>query len=124
MKRTKQIRLVLLGGLSAGALSSCSGNRDEEPRVTTTSVYSNDYFIQGAGYYHAPFHAFYPRPYNFFEPTTKQYYYGGQWHPDAHRSIVNISAPTADAASAAENARAVIQRSGFGSTSRSHHIWS
>jgi hypothetical protein len=57
------------------------------------------------------------------------YYYGGQWGPAPYRSIVNISAPTPEAARAAESMRTDLQRpyvprSGFGSTSGSHSIHS
>lgn len=125
MKRSRAIRLVLLGGFSAGAvpLSAQSAN---EPRITSESYYTNDYFIQGAGYYHAPFRAFYPQRYNHYDPQRKLYYHGGQWRAAPHRSIVNISTPTAEAVRAAETARGPlpVTRSGFGRTSRSHGVWS
>jgi hypothetical protein len=125
VKRSKVIRLVLLGGFSAGALAV--GATAVEPRISSESVYTNDYFVKGAGYYHAPFNAFYAQSYNLYDQQKKMYFYGGSWHPRPHRSIVNLSAPTAQAALAAEAARAAdyqrgIHRSGFGSTSRSHSI--
>lgn len=106
-------------------------------------VYVNDFHVPGAGYYHAPFQAFYSQPYNFYDPQKKMYFYGGEWGPEPHRSIVNISAPTPeaalvldtlrrneaqrvrDAAIAAETLRrnsmpyVGVPRSGFGSTSHS-----
>lgn len=127
MKRSKAIRLVLLGGFSAGALTI--GATGIEPRISPDSVYTNDYFVPGAGYYHAPFNAFYPQPYNLYDQQKKMYFYGGSWHASPHRSIVNISAPSLQAALAAEAERAAdyqrgIQRGGFGSTSNHHSIWS
>jgi hypothetical protein len=119
VKRSQSVRLVLVGGLSAGAWTACAPTTTV-PRVTTDSVYVNDYHLPGAGYYHAPFQAFYPQPYNFYDPQRKQYFYGGQWGPAPHRSIVNISAPTAAAVLAAEAARTDVPRGGFGSTSRGH----
>jgi len=83
-------------------------------------------FVPGAGYYHAPFQGFFPYPYNHFDPQRRMYFYGGQWGPAPHRSIVNISAPTAAAAQAAQSARtdsprtSPVVRSGFGSSSGSH----
>ena len=123
MKRSHKISLVLLGGLSAGALTACAPGR-REPPISAESYYPNDYYIAGAGYYHAPFHAFFPQHYNFYDPARQQYFYGGVWHPTPHESVINISTPTPQAASLAESAAAAIQRSGFGSTSRSNHIWS
>ncbi len=141
MKRSSKIRLVLLGGLSAGALAT-SAELTASARAPA-NVYGNDFLVPGAGYYHAPFQAFYKQPYNDYDAQRKLYFYGGQWGPEPHRSVVNISAPTPeaalvldairrneaqrtrDAALAAETLRrnslpyTAIPRSGFGSTSHS-----
>ncbi|MBI3886103.1 MAG: hypothetical protein HY302_10285 [Opitutae bacterium] len=124
MKRSKKISLVLLGGLSVGALTACAPGPGAEPRISPESVYTNDYYLPGAGYYHAPFRAFYAYPYNFFDPQRKAYFYGGQWGAAPYRSVINISAPTPEAAAAAEGLRGQVQRGGFGSTSGSHGVWS
>lgn len=128
MKRSKEVRLILLGGLSVGALAASAAAA--EPRVTPESYYTNDYQLPGAGYYHAPYRAFYPLAYNHYDPQRKQYFHGGQWTPEPHRSIVNISNPTPEAASAAQAARSdvrrssggYIHRSGFGGTGNTHTI--
>jgi hypothetical protein len=122
VKRSASIKLVLAGGVAAGALSGCA----RPTRISADSVYPNDYHVPGAGYYHAPFRAFYPQPYNAANPALNQYYYGGQWGPGPHQSIINVSAPTAEAAAKAEAARTDVTRGGFGSTGRSSgsHIWS
>lgn len=119
VKRSRSVRRLLLDGLSAGAIAVSAGAA--EPRVTPESHYTNDYHIPGAGYYHAPFNAFFPQPYNHYDATRRMYYFGGQWASEPHRSIVNISAPTADAARQAETMRtdlrsSTVSRSGFGST--------
>ena len=129
VKRSKQIRLVLLGGLTVGAVTACAPDAERETRISPESVYTNDYFVRGAGYYHAPFRAFFAQPYNFYDAQRKQYFYGGQWGAAPHRSIVNLSAPTGPAAAAAKAARAAdaarnVQRSGFGSSSRHHGVYS
>lgn len=124
MKRSKKISLVLLGGLSVGAITACAPGSAPESRISAESVYPNDYFVPGVGYYHAPFRAFYVRPYNYFDAQRKQYFYGGQWGAMPFRSVINLSAPTPEAAAAAQAARANVQRSGFGSSSRSHGVWS
>ena len=115
VKRSQNVRRVLLGGLSAGALTACTVAA-HAASVTTESYFTNDDHIPGAGYYHAPFRAFYAHPYNYF--------FVGQWSPAPHRSIVNTSTPTPEAARAAEAVRTDIRRGGFGTTSRSHSIQS
>ena len=114
---------MLLGGLSAGALAGC-GPGGKSPPISAQSVYTNNYRLAGVGYYHAPFRAFYPMPYNFYEPKRQQYFFGGQWAAAPHQSITNISAPPPEVAQQAEARRTDIPRSGFGSTSRSHSTWS
>lgn len=120
MKRSRSVRRILLGGLSLGALSTVAA--PALPRVTPESFYTNDVLVPGAGYYHAPFRAFYPQPYNYYDPARKMYFYGGQWGPAPHQSIVNISTPTLEAARAAEALRTDVQRGGFGNSSRTHSI--
>ena len=122
MKRSRCIRLVLLGGLSAGALTGC--NQSQTPEVRADNVYTNNYFVPGVGYYHAPFRAWYAQPYNHFDPQQQQYFFGGQWAPAPHQSITNISSPTGAAAQQAQAQRTDVRRGGFGSTSRSHFIYS
>jgi hypothetical protein len=114
----------LLTGLSAGALTGCDSSLNQRPRVSTEAVYTNNHYVPGVGYYHAPYRAFYPRPYNDFDPQIQRYYYGGQWALAPEQSITNISSPTASAAQTAEATRTDIQRGGWGSSSRSHSVWS
>ncbi|MBI4624733.1 MAG: hypothetical protein HY736_16135 [Verrucomicrobia bacterium] len=126
MKRSTAVRRILLGGFSAGAIAASVAAA--EPRVTPENYYTNDYHLPGVGYYHAPFRAFFPQPYNHFDPARRMYFYGGQWGVTPYRSIVNISAPTPEAAQRAETRRTDLQRTthvpraGFGSTSGSHSI--
>jgi hypothetical protein len=121
VKRSKSVKRVLLGGLSAGALTASAFA--QAPRVTTESYFTNDQHVPGAGYYHAPFRGFYSHPYNHYDVNRKLYFFGGQWGPAPHRSIVNISAPTPEAVRAAEAVRTDnVRRSGFGSTGGSHSI--
>ena len=138
MKRSRTIQLILLGGFSAGALAvSCAA---AEGRISADNAYVNDHHVPGAGYYHAPYRAFFAQPYNFYDSQRRQYFHGGQWTDEPHRSIVNISEPTPEAALAAERVRTVpaaaaatvsraagsgyVHRSGFGSTSRHRSTFS
>ncbi len=125
MKRSQKIALVLLGGASAGAFSGCAPSGVARPvRISSRSVYVNDYFVPGAGYYHAPFRRFYPFPYNHYDARMKMYFFGGQWGYSPLQSPINISSPTEDAASLAEASRTDVVRGGFGSTSRVFSTWS
>lgn len=126
MKRSRCVKRILLGSVAAGALATATTAAAQTaiPRVTTENYYTNDAHIPGAGYYHAPFRAFFPHRYNHFDTARGMYFFGGQWAPAPHRSIVNISAPTPEAAQRAEAARTDIRRSGFGSTAGSNYIHS
>ncbi len=118
-KRSKRVRLVLLGGLSAGALTGCGPAGP--PAVSTDNVYTNNYYVPGVGYYHAPYRQWFPIQYNHYDPQTKSYYHGGQWSLAPFESITNISSPLANAALQAEAARTDVSRGGFGGTYSGGH---
>lgn len=122
MKRSRSIRLVLIGGLTAGALTGCDPAR-KEPPISESRVYTNNYYIAGAGYYHAPFRAWYALPYNYFDPQTRRYFQGGQWAATPHQTITNISPPTPEDARQAQARRPDVSRGGFGRTSGYHHVY-
>jgi uncharacterized protein YgiB involved in biofilm formation len=113
MKRSKSIRLVLLGGLTTAVAAGCS----QKPSVSTQNVYTNNFYVPGAGYYHAPFRGWYTLPYNHFDPGNNLYFYGGQWGRQPFESITNISSPTAEAVQAAQASRTDVSRGGFGGSS-------
>jgi hypothetical protein len=123
VKRSRRIKLVLIGSLSAGALTGC-GPSNGTPPVSTDRVYTNNFYVPGAGYYHAPFRGFFARPYNDYDAASGRYFYGGQWGLMPHLSVTNISSPTPEMAVLAENTRTDVARGGFGSSSRSYHTWS
>lgn len=122
MKRSKSIRLVLIGGLSASALSGCGPSHRGSALTESGAVYTNNQHVPGVGYYHAPFRAWYAQPYNFFDPQTRRYFHGGQWSAAPYESITNLSEPTADAARQAQAQRTDVRRGGFGSTGGHHFI--
>ena len=124
MKRSRSIRLVLISGLSAGAVTSCGPADFRKTPLSAETVYTNNFFVPGVGYYHAPFRAWYPRPYNDFDPQTGRYFYGGQWGTSPCQSITNISTPTTAAVQGAQALRTDVRRGGFGGTSHSHSLWS
>jgi hypothetical protein len=116
VKRSKSIRLVLLGSLSAGALTGCGPSK---PVIDDTTVFTNNYYVPGVGYYHAPFRAWYALPYNHYDARDSRYYWGGQWGASPYQSVVNISSPTPEAVRQVAAQRTDVRRSGFGS--RSHY---
>lgn len=121
MKRSKSIRLLLLGGLSTAALVGC----EQKPAISTANFYTNNFYVPGSGYYHAPFRNWYSLPYNHFDIQKQLYFYGGQWGTQPFASITNISSPTPEAVQVAEVARtdidrAGVSRGGFGSSSGWH----
>ena len=123
MKRSRHIRLVLIGGLTASAaVTGCGPESRQPPPLSAENVYTNNCFVPGVGYYHAPFRAWFALPYNHFDPQTQRYFYGGQWSETACQSITNISAPTAQVAQQAEAQRTDIVRGGFGGTSSYHSL--
>lgn len=117
MKRSKRIRLILLGGLSVGALTGC----ERKPSLSAENVYTNNFYIPGAGYYHAPFRNWYSLPYNHFDAQKNLYFYGGQWGVQPFESITNISSPTPQAVQLAQNSRTDISRGGFGGFWSGHY---
>lgn len=115
---------MLIGGLSAGTLTSCGPSASQTAPVSASSVYTNNHFVPGVGYYHAPFRAWYALPYNHFDPNSQRYFQGGQWAATPHQSITNISAPITHISRQAQPQRTDVPRGGFGSTSRHHSIYS
>lgn len=92
--------------------------------LNPNAVLANDHRIQGVGYYHAPFRDFFPQPYNAYDTSRKQYYFGGRWGEQPHQSIVNVSAPTPQAIQRAETLLAQVRRGGFGAGGGSGFIYS
>jgi hypothetical protein len=123
VKRSKSVKLVLIGSLSAGALAGCNPSAST-PTVSTERAYTNNYYVPGVGYYHAPFRGFFGRPYNDYDAANGRYFYGGQWGLMPHQSITNISSPTPEVVAFAESQRSDVSRGGFGRSSHSHHTWS
>lgn len=99
-RRSKQVALVLLGtmGVVGGVVVWDAWRRaapDEFPSSTlpeapsatakptvpveANRTYQNNEFVPGAGYYHAPYHSWFPFPFNHHDPAHG-YFAGGVWH--------------------------------------------
>lgn len=89
MRMSREVLTPML--VAAGALglpllvglSRCSEERSEKAptELSADQEVANNSFLPGVGYYHAPFHAWFPMPYNQFEPS-RGYYRGGSWHKE------------------------------------------
>jgi len=124
VKRSASIRLLFLGSVSAATLAGCGPDSIQKAPLSEENVYTNNFYVAGVGYYHAPFRAWYALPYNHFDPGSQRYYFGGQWAATPHQSIINISAPTLEAVQRSEAQRTDVTRGGFGGTSHGYWIHS
>lgn len=122
MKRSQRIVLVLSGALAAAPMGCNRGpdwGEDEEQALSPNSTYTNNHYVRGAGYYHAPYHAWFPFPYNSYAPD-RGYYHGGSWTPEPNKSSTMASQPSAETVRTAQAAhRSAVSRGGFGRSSRS-----
>jgi hypothetical protein len=123
VKRSKTIQLILLGTATGAAFVGCDSGHDvSRARLSADNTYTNNHYVHGAGYYHAPYRAWYPYPYNSFRPG-QGYYHGGQWSADPGIASIDASRPASAAVKSAQSqhdtARAATRRSGFGGSSRS-----
>ena len=118
-KRSRRIVLVLSGALGA-ALVGCN-DRYPTDRIVISSggSYTNNHYVRGAGYYHAPSGRWYDQPYNTYQ-AGRGYYHGGQWTAEPNTSLVTASSPTQDAVTRAQGAHdSATRRGGFGHSHRS-----
>jgi hypothetical protein len=108
-KKSGCVTLTIVG-ISVGVIALCiySCSDDEEVKdedvtyVSSGRNYSNNHYIPGVGYYHAPFHAWFPRRYNDHD-STNGYFAGGQWQRNQHTSSIVDSTPTSHAVSSANS---------------------
>lgn len=123
-RRSKQVALVLLGTMGvvggvvawdawqrAGANPAASADNTAVEQggppaapVAADRTYSNNDYVPGAGYYHAPYHAWYPHPYNYYDPN-RGYFAGGLWGTIPFLLAINQSQPNFSAVSEARLAQ-------------------
>jgi hypothetical protein len=102
MKRSSAVVLVISGAVLAGCDSSSSD-------WGSSQTYTNNHYVTGRGYYHAPYHAWYPFPYNYYDPARRGYYHGGNYTSEPHVSAVTASRPAVRTSSHSSSVR----RGGF-----------
>ena len=54
----------------------------EPSTADTATAYPMNHYLPGAGYYHAPYHAWFPFPFGFHD-ASRGWYRGGQWRTAA-----------------------------------------
>lgn len=105
-------------GLSLSACRPQPGYELEDPQ---TGSITNNTYVAGRGYWHAPFYAWYPYPYNDYRPSLG-YYYGGSFHDTPHSSPITASRPgsiSGSRSSANSSHASSVSRGGFGSSGHS-----
>ena len=139
MRRSTKVALVLLGTAGvvgvATAWDAWQRARQVDPNnaagstpaavvpVNADRTYSNNEYIPGAGYYHAPFYGWFPFPWNFHHPS-RGYFGGGQWQATPFSADRQSSRASQQAVAAAvvaqraaqETAQRQARTSGFSST--------
>lgn len=126
MKRSRSIILVLSGTIAGAVLSGCDPSPEaespaEQVQVSADNSYTNNHYVPGVGYYHAPYRAWFPRPYNYYDPAYG-YYHGDRWTPRPNPSLVQASKPSPEAVEevgAGGSSGARTASSGFRSSGRS-----
>lgn len=119
-RRSHTVTLVLLSGIGlVGGLAAWDAwQRSQEnaaapqpatPPVSADQTYPNNYHLPGAGYYHAPYRAWFPHPYNYHDPA-RGYFAGGLWNLAPLALALNRSQPSPDAVAAANAALVARQK--------------
>jgi hypothetical protein len=115
LRRSHQVALVLLGttgviGLvaaydawrkaSAGGVDANASSAPALVPIAADRVYTNNEYIPGVGYYHAPYHAWFPQPFNYHDPM-RGYFAGGFWQAVPWIVALSRSQPSGSAVAAA-----------------------
>ncbi len=120
MKRSRVVRLTLSGTIAASLsfagcsksssddsadLSSSASDIDASTWISEDQAITNNAYLSGAGYYHAPFQGWYTHPLNTYWPG-RGYYYGGDWWPTPFRGSLAPARPLSSAVSLANTLHA------------------
>jgi hypothetical protein len=118
MKRSTCITLVLSGTLSSSLLNGCDAG-SPSLEAEDGPVLTNNTYQTGRGYWHAPYHAWYPHPYNDYQPGLG-YYHGGSYSPSPELSSIQASRPISGVGSASASRFSTVSRGGFGQSAMAH----
>ena len=96
MKKSTAVTLIISGALAAGCNDRNWGYNSGYygGGYGTNQVITNNTYVQGYGYWHAPYHDWFPYPYNYYRPGYG-YFHGGFYSEEPQRSLVTSSSPLA-----------------------------
>jgi len=97
MKKSAMVTLVLSGALISGCDDRNAYRYSSYPGYPTGTNVTNNTYVSGLGYYHAPYHDWFPYPYNYYRPGYG-FFHGGLYSPAPFVSDVAASAPPSPAA--------------------------
>ncbi|HUD82517.1 MAG TPA: hypothetical protein VMQ67_03400 [Candidatus Saccharimonadales bacterium] len=90
MKKSALVTLVLSGALVSG----CDDRSQYgDPGYGAGANVTNNTYVSGLGYYHAPYHGWFEYPYNYYRPGFG-YYHGGIYTPRPLVSGILSSPPS------------------------------
>ncbi|HTA30126.1 MAG TPA: hypothetical protein VK731_06560, partial [Candidatus Cybelea sp.] len=91
MKKSALVTLVL----SSALVSGCDEVSPEGyPAYATGTNVTNNTYVSGLGYYHAPYHGWFAYPYNYYR-AGYGYYHGGNYTAQPYVSEIRSSLPMA-----------------------------
>lgn len=76
-------------GVAQCARQPEQSNEETPPTVNTETSYPNNHFLPGAGYYHAPYHAWFPLPFNHHD-SARGWFRGGSWRGSAQPDATEL----------------------------------
>jgi hypothetical protein len=89
MKKSAFVTLVL----SSALVSGCDDEMPYRyPAYATGTNVTNNTYVSGLGYYHAPYHGWFEYPFNYFRPGYG-YYHGGIYSAQPYVSDIFSSRP-------------------------------
>jgi hypothetical protein len=90
MKKSTLVTLVL----SSALVNGCDDrNLYGNPGYAAGTNVTNNTYVSGMGYYHAPYHRWFEYPYNYYRPGFG-YYHGGIYTPQPYVSDILSSPPS------------------------------
>jgi hypothetical protein len=90
MKKSALVTLVL----SSALVSGCDDRSQySNPGYAAGTNVTNNTYVPGLGYYHAPYHGWFEYPFNYYRPGFG-YYHGGLYSPKPYASAILSSTPS------------------------------
>jgi len=109
--------------MSGALLAGCNDDSNNWPETNNGQPITNNTYYPGYGYWHAPYHNWFPYPYNFYRPGFG-YYHGGSYSESPELSSIRSSVPFGSSgigsrgSSFSGGEHGGISRGGFGGSAR------